>query len=160
MVSLHRLIELLDYDASTGTFTWRVRRGGRAQKGTVAGRISKGHRYILIDRRNYAAHRLVWLYFHGKWPQYEIDHLNGDRDDNRISNLRDVPRAVNAENMRRARTDNKSSGLLGVTAQRGRWIAQITVRGRNHNLGSFDTPQKAHAAYVAAKRRLHVGCTI
>ena len=114
----------------------------------------------MIDEREYSAHRLAWLYVHGAWPTGQIDHINGDRGDNRISNLRDVTPALNTQNQRRAARSNKSSGLLGVTANRGRWLAQISIGGKSRNLGRYATPEEAHAVYVAAKRVLHAGCTL
>lgn len=106
------------------------------------------------------AHRLAWLYVYGEWPNGDIDHIDGDRLNNRIANLRDVSRRVNLENQRRPKACNKS-GFLGVKTFRDqRFQARIQVRGVQLHLGTFDTPHEAHAAYVAAKRNLHQGCTL
>lgn len=108
------------------------------------------------------AHRLVWLHLYGEWPEHGIDHINGRRSDNTAANLRSVPQSENVQNQRKARRDNKSTGLLGVSRPSGRskYRAQIMAQGRNRYLGYFDTPEEAHAAYLAAKRQLHPGCTI
>lgn len=106
------------------------------------------------------AHRLAWLYVYGEWPQHGLDHINGVRLDNRISNLRDVPQTINLENQRKAKGLTKS-GFLGVERTRGgKWAARIVANGKRYGLGVFATPEAAHSAYVTAKRKLHEGCTI
>jgi hypothetical protein len=92
-------------------------------------------------------------------PPRPIDHINGDPSDNRISNLRDVSRTENQENQRRAQRHNKV-GLLGVSPNGKGFISRIKVAGRKVNLGTFPTPEIAHAVYVKAKRYLHAGCTL
>lgn len=159
-LTAERLRELLNYDPETGVFTWRVSRRATARPGSVAGTITpKGYRAIWIGA-NYRAHRLAWLYVYGVWPTHEIDHIDGNRANNAIANLRDVTRSVNHENLRRARSDS-AHGFLGVSPFKGKWWkARITVNGKWQHLGTFKTPEEAHAAYLEAKRRLHVGCTI
>lgn len=156
-----RLKELLSYNPETGVFVWNKATQGHAS-GAVAGGIDRqGYLRIGIDAKLKAAHRLAWLYVFGEDPDGFIDHINGDKADNRIINLRSVGRRVNAENQRTPRSDN-SSGFLGVvpTRRADRWCSQITVRGRAKHLGMFSSPQEAHQAYVSAKRVLHEGCTI
>lgn len=158
-ISPERLRELLVYDAETGVFTRRV--GARSrQAGTIVGtRDSYGYLVTKIQRRMYKLHRLAWLYMTGEWPD-QIDHIDGIRDNNRWSNLRNVDGATNQQNQRRAQGDNRSCGLLGVTRLGDRWMARILVAGKRVQIGSFSTPEAAHAAYVAAKRELHAGCTL
>lgn len=156
------LRELFHYDPETGVFTRLVTRPGKgARVGDVAGTLKpSGYLTIWICGANHMAHRLAWLYVHGKWPDHEIDHIDGNRANNAIANLRDVTRSVNHENLRRARSDN-AHGFLGVSPFKGKWWkARITVNGKWQHLGTFRTPEEAHAAYLEAKRRLHVGCTI
>jgi len=127
-------------------------------KGEVAGRLtSKGYIYMKVDRRGYMAHRLVFLHVTGRWPRGQIDHINGDRADNRFDNLREATQSENSQNQRTAKRSNLSSGLLGVTwaPKLKKWVAQIMIEGDQNRLGSFDTPELAHAAYCDAKRRLH-----
>ena len=156
-----RLREVLHYDPDTGIFTWLKRVANRVQIGDIAGAVGgPGYRSTTVDGRKYTMHRLAWLYAYGSWPSGDIDHINGVRLDNRMSNLRDVSRSMNLENQRSASARNRS-GLLGVSvARHGKWEATIKVRGTRYHLGIFDTPEVAHAAYILAKRRLHVGCTI
>lgn len=152
--------EILNYDPETGVFTWRKSIGGRSSPSAIAGRICQdGWRDIGINGPKYAAHRLAWIYMTGEWPSLYIDHINGDRLDNRFSNLRVVDNTVNIQNQRKANKRN-SVGLLGVTTYKGRFIAQIGVNKKQIRLGCFSTPEEAHAAYLDAKRRLHPGCTI
>lgn len=150
-----RLRELLFYDPETGAFSWRrSRQGVRAD--LAAGRVnSRGYAQIGIDLRRYAAHRLAWLYVHGRWPDNDLDHINGDRADNRISNLREATEAENTWNRKTPR--NNRTGLKGVyKATAKRWRAQIKVAGERIVLGHFDSPEDAHAAYCVAAMK-HFG---
>lgn len=160
MLTSARLREVLDYEPSTGHFRWRVRRSGVRLNG-CAGCVCKRRNTVVIfvDGKLYLAHRLAWLYVHGEWPRQQIDHIDGDPRNNRIENLRDVSASVNQQNRKRA-ARHSSSGVMGVRARNGRWVAEIRVNGRAHRLGRFDTPEAAHAAYIEAKRRLHPGCTL
>src|SRR6185369_5842834 len=100
---------------------------------------------------------------HGEWPKHDIDHINGDIIDNRIANLRDVPRLLNMQNQRRAQAKN-ATGFLGVTQdkKRGTYHPKIRIPGEKNprHLGTFRTAEAAHEAYLEAKRKLHAGCTI
>lgn len=156
-----RVRELLDYDRDSGLFVWKAPNSNRTSAGNVAGTIRHGYVLIGVDGRQRLAHRLAWLLVTGEWPTADIDHINGNRSDNRIANLRQVTRSVNMENQRRPRGNN-SSGFLGVgwDKEKRRWRAQIKVNGVNLILGRFRTPEEAHGAYIAAKRKLHEGCTI
>ena len=148
-----RLRDLLAYNTGTGEFTWNdgVVRPGRKtrRKGN-----SWGYTVIGFDGRHYGAHRLAWLYVMGEFPKGDIDHINGDRADNRISNLRAASRSENMQNLKGAHKDS-ATGFLGVHKHRNKFSAQIMVGGVKHRLGTFDTPTLAHEAYLEAKRRLH-----
>lgn len=159
ILTLKTLHAVLSYDPSSGSFTWRVSRG-RVKSGCVAGTLNNnGRRMIMIDNRLYQAHRLAWFYVMGKWPEKEIDHINGRPEDNRLENLRDVSHAENKQNRLHADCDSKT-GLLGVLPHRNRFRAVISLRGKQHYLGTFDTATAAHAAYVMAKRVMHPGGTL
>lgn len=155
--TIERVRELLSYNPETGIVSWKVARGGRV--GDPAGTNYHGYTKIFIDGRRYYAHRVAWLLHYGEWPKADIDHINGRRSDNRIANLRDVPRSINMQNQRSASASCKS-GFLGVVSRGNGWIAQISLGGKTRKLGTFDTPEAAHSEYLSAKRQLHAGCTI
>jgi hypothetical protein len=154
-LTAERLREYLSYDSETGVFSKR----GKSVGFLVP---PKNYMRIYVDKRQWLAHRLAWLYVHGVWPAGQIDHINGIKIDNRIANLRCVSPAENMQNILRAKSYNKSSGLLGVTwAEREKkWKAQISVGGISRHLGYADTPDAAHEIYLESKRKLHQGCTI
>lgn len=158
-----RLRELLRYEPLSGVFTWLVKPCQNRSIGDVAGNVNEcGYRRIRINRMNYLEHRLAWLYMTGDWPMEQIDHINMQRSDNRFSNLRDVTKSVNMQNIKTARPRN-STGLLGVSLapnSKSKFCAQIQVNKKSKFLGTYATAEDAHAAYVAAKRILHAGNTL
>ncbi len=105
-VTQTRLRKLLRYDPETGVFRWAIVSKGR-KYGAVAGQVKKGtgYRYITVDGAQCRAGRLAWYYVHGSWPEHEIDHMNGNRSDDRIANLRDVPHTINRQNQRHSKKD-------------------------------------------------------
>lgn len=151
-----RLCRLLAYEPSTGALVWRVSPNRRIAAGSEAGNVDKhGYRRLTLRlgdgrRRGYAAHRIAWLLVHGDWPVMEIDHINGDKADNRLANLRDVDRATNGANRVRADRDSKT-GLLGASPHRSKFLAQIRRGGHVRYLGLHDTAQGAHEAHAKAK---------
>lgn len=162
-----RLREVLDYNAETGVFMWRqVRKFSNKKVGQIAGGVNKstGYIYIMVDGHNDAAHRWAWLYVHDSWPSDMIDHVDGDRTNNRIANLREATKTLNGQNQKRAQRGNRTTGLLGVSKYKNRktnpYTAMIRVAGKPKYLGVFPTPELAHEAYLTAKRALHEGCTI
>lgn len=158
-LSAERARELFAYDPETGNLVWRVDRY-RVKKGDVAGHLQPdGYRKIRIDQAPYWAHRVVWLVVHGEWPHHTLDHINGNPSDNRLQNLRDRSFRSNQENQRRAHKNSKT-GVLGVYPSKGRYVASITVDWVSKRIGTFDTTEEAHQAYLGAKRELHAGCTI
>lgn len=156
------LREILHYDPDTGVFRWMVDIARRSRAGDEAGGLNaQGYRKIKIYGRVYACHRLAWAWMTGEWPEVLVDHRDGVKSNCRWLNLRLATEQVNAEN-RRAAHAGSVSGLLGVSFHRRakKWRAGIESGGKFYHLGHHDTPELAHAAYVAAKRRLHAGCTI
>lgn len=155
MIDAEQCRQLLNYDSTTGIFTWRVKTGQRGQVGAVAGSKHKdGYLQIQIGGRKYLSHRLAWLHVKGEWPVYLLDHRDGNRKNNIFTNLRHADRSINSQNQRRARADNKT-GLLGATRNGKGWKAVINLKGVRYYLGTFSSPEKAHEVYLAAKRKLH-----
>lgn len=147
---LSLLKETLRYDPLTGELTWLVG-GGRRSVGQSAGyKRGDGYIGICVNRRQTKAHIVAWALTHGAWPTEVIDHKNGDKSDNRLANLREATKSQNAMNS--ARHSRNRSGFKGVSPSRNgkRWMGFIRVCGKNHNLGTFDTPEQAHAAYLTA----------
>lgn len=154
MITQARLRELLHYDPNTGVFTRLVAKG-TAKVGDVAGGIRKdGYINISVDGSPYLAHRLAWLYVHGVWPPAHTDHIDLDRQNNRIANLREATSSQNIANTRRRQRN--TSGVKGVywSRIRRKWIAQIGYQKRVLNLGGFDNIEEARRARVAAEIRL------
>lgn len=152
LIWLHRPRE--HFATLRGCSTWLARYAGR-----VAGAIGPGgYLKVCIKDVRYQAHRVVFAMHHGiemRDLPGTLDHINGVVTDNRPANLRPATKAQNAHNSRRPITNR--SGFRGVSwhARWGRWIAQITIGGQHHNLGAFDTPEAASAAYEAAAAELH-----
>jgi|SRR3990172_258113 len=158
-----KLKELLDYDPLTGVFVWKTRPANCIHIGDIAGSVNNyGYGQIQIYGKNYSSQRLAWLYVHGTWPEFQIDHRNHNRVDNRIANLRDVTPVGNGQNRIKAQANNLSSGLLGASFNKrcGQFSAQINVSGKRVHIGYFDDAESAHAAYLVAKREHHSTCTI
>ena len=162
---LEELRKVLGYCPETGEFFWKINVGshGRIRAGSSAGTLRKsdGRLQIMFRGKFYLAYRLAWLLSHGKWPDNVIDHIDGDVSNNRMRNLRDVMGSVNQQNQRTAHLNNKT-GLLGVSwaDHANKFTAHIQLNNRQKNLGLFPSAELAHAAYLAAKRELHEGCTI
>ncbi|MGK6313729.1 HNH endonuclease signature motif containing protein [Neorhizobium sp. DT-125] len=150
-----RLREVVHYDPSTGIFT-RIEAGPRSPAGSEPGYLrGDGYRAIRIDSVKYLAHRLAWLYVFGEWPGEWLDHIDRDRGNNRIANLRDVSPRENNFNL--PSRPGSSSRFVGVKFRkdRNRWTARISVNGKQINLGCFATEEEANAAYLRAKPHYH-----
>jgi HNH endonuclease/AP2 domain len=161
-ITAHELQQIANYNATTGLFTWKITISNRAQAGKEFGSWDMyGYKTVRINQKSYKLHRLAWLYVHGEMPKNDIDHINGIRHDNRIENLRDVTRKTNLENQTRLHTAKKYTSLIGAyfDKRKNSFYSRISVNNKNIHLGSFDTEQKAHDAYIAAKRKLHSGNT-
>lgn len=148
------------YVASRGVFLWKSRKSPTCLKGQVAGTAHpSGYTRIALNlksgRRYVYGHRLVWAVENGRWPKDQLDHVDGDRGNNLISNLREASSADNAQN--RAKRADCSSSYIGVSWSKrwGCWKANIQVGKAKIYLGSFKNEGEAFAAYAAAKRVYH-----
>lgn len=165
-LTIERLRSLVGYDPETGVFTRLVATGvhGIHRAGVEIAKVRKrdGYLKVCVDSIKYEAGRLAWFYMTGAWPTGDVDHKDGNQQNNRWTNLRDVPHRTNIENRTRPNKNNRA-GLLGVSihpSKPGFFRAQITVEGRNKSLGTYESAELAHAAYVAAKRQFHEGNTL
>lgn len=163
--TIDELKAIMEYECESGRLLWKVRRNsrnGKVKPGAEVGSLTKtGYKEAAVCGYRTYVHRLAWALHYGAWPAKNIDHIDGDKLNNRIANLRDCAQAVNVENIRKVRSDN-TSGYTGVLwrADKKRWCAVIQVGGKRKRLGGYDTPEQAHEAYLAAKRELHAGCAI
>lgn len=146
------LKSLLWYHADSGVFRWRFSRAAHIKPWDKAGSPDNhGYMKIMINQRLFKTHRLAWLYVYGEMPTQQIDHIDGDRADNRIKNLRLVSNKQNQENV--GPRSNNSTGFRGVSFNKksGRYEAYITNNLKKISLGMFDSPEIA--ASVAAQKR-------
>jgi len=151
-----QLKELLHYDPDTGIFTNKVTRNRGALIGDQAGaNHSKGYRIIAINRKSYLVHRLAWLYTYGSWPKCQLDHINRIKNDNRISNLREVSDSQNHQNV--GLQSNNISGFKGVCWHKRRctWHVQIKLNNKHIFLGYFKSLDDAIAVRKQAEEQLH-----
>jgi len=159
MLTHSYLKEVLHYAPDTGVFTWLVKRnsrGGGVQPGTIAKNVSvHGYARIGIAKELFTAHRLAWFYVYGNWPKHQIDHINRDRLDNRIANLREATDAQSRQNTSLSKSN--TSGVKGVTWDKTsqKWFAKINCNYKQIPLGRFVDIKDATNAYAEAKKRLH-----
>ncbi|MGO4744001.1 HNH endonuclease signature motif containing protein [Serratia quinivorans] len=152
-IAVEKLKELLNYNPVTGIFTWKQNRRGKARSGDVAGSVNDlGYLKISVIGKNYAAHRLAWLYVYGKWPSKFIDHIDRNKLNNSIDNLREATRYENGANV--GIKSHNTSGFIGVSynAQWRKWFAQIIHKGNKTFLGYYKTPELASEAYQKAAK--------
>lgn len=154
MLTQARVRELLHYDEKTGVFTWKVKKGGRAVAGQRAGaRDHYGYIVIRLDGVLYKAHRLAWLYESGSWPVKNLDHINRDKSDNRLKNLRLAGQSLNMHNAKRTPT---KSGVVGVVwdSCRKKWVARVKINYATVFLGRFDKKEDAIKARKSAHKKI------
>jgi hypothetical protein len=156
-LTAERLRAVLEYEPTSGNWTWRRTTSNRAVAGRPAGKLGKiGYVRIGVDGHRYLAHRLAWLYMTGEWPSDEIDHKDTDGSNNRWNNLRAATSQQNKYNL--SINSRNKLGLKGVCfdPRKGRYRASIRIESRQKFLGYFESPDLAHEAYAAASRQ-HFG---
>lgn len=155
-ISVSAVKDLLSYDAESGSFRRIVATSWNAPEGPLVGKLSaSGYRTVRIGERSIFLHRIAWAIYYGSWPDFIIDHINGDRSDNRISNLRNASLNQNQHNQGIRKTN--SSGVKGVSwcASKHKWLATICVKGKTIYLGRHDTIDGAADAYRMAALEFH-----
>ena len=162
MLTQSELQRIWHYCPDSGRFTRLVATTNRVKVGDIANcHNNNGYIRFKVSSKDYTAHRLAWLYMTGHFPNAQIDHINGVRDDNRYCNLRDATGSINQQN-KRAPMPGNTSGFLGVSWENftGKWKAQIKINSKMVTLGRFDDPRAAAERYLKIKRKYHIGCTI
>jgi hypothetical protein len=156
--TLERVKELLDYQSISGEFVWKHTKGNRALAGGRAGYVSPGgYKFIKIDGVVILAHRLAWFYNYGVWPKNGMDHIDGQKLNNRLENLRDASASVGSFN--RGRMKSNTSGIVGVSWHKlsKKWRAAIRVSGAYIYLGTYVNVRDAQAARLKAERKYFPG---
>lgn len=143
-----RLRAFVHYCPETGKFTRIKGRRGVGQE--IRSVATNGYLMGRVDTTRYLLHRLAWLYVHGCWPG-ELDHINRDKADNRISNLREATRSQNNANS----PTRAVSGFRGVVKVKWGFRASATVKGKFVYLGLHETAEQAHAAYLTYARGIY-----
>jgi len=151
-ITQERLQKLYTYDPDTGLLMSR-------KHNRIVGYEHNGYLVVDLEKKHIKIHRIVWMMVYGRWPKPMIDHINGNRKDNKLFNLREVTAKQNLEN--RSTSVTKSglprSGFKGVHWNRftNKWVASIGHQKKNIYLGSFDDPEKGYAAYIEAAKKYH-----
>lgn len=157
MITQAELKRVLKYDPETGNFTWIRKTSNRIKVGDTAGTLAllcrKKYYSICIFGKKYLSHRLAWFYVYNKFPSEELDHINGDGLDNKISNLRPVNRLENCKNARKSKSNR--SGIVGVcwANREKKWRATIGVNYSNVYLGLFNNLFDAICARKSAEKQ-------
>lgn len=144
------------YNSKTGIIVWKIRKRGTYGKGMPAGKLtSAGYVQLCLNYKRIYAHRVAFLLVNGRWPKHQIDHINGNRADNRWVNLREATPRDNQKNQE----CHRSGKLPGCTyiPDRNIWRAGIQIAGKKKYLGCFKTEHEAHTAYV---RAFYIACEI
>lgn len=144
----------LNYNSQTGDFVWKIKTRN-CNPGDMAGNVNcRGYVSIWINGKQYYAHRLAWLLYNGSWPIGDIDHINENKSDNRIFNLRVASRSENMFN--RSFNKNNTSGMKGVVFCKAtnKWRAQMMINNKSVNIGRFKTKEDASSAYMVKAKEL------
>lgn len=153
MITQEYLQSIIDYNINTGEFYWKKQKQGRKISKIINTLDRRGYVVIKIDRVQYLAHRLAWLYMTGEWPENEIDHKDLNKSNNKWENLREANRQENNRNRRMPK--NNTTGFKGVYKVRDKYIARIQHNGIKFNLGTYGTKEEAFAAYKIKADELH-----
>ncbi len=156
MIEPYELHTFFTYDPETGDLFWKIPAARRRKIGEKAGcKSSDGRILIGIKGKLYKAHRIIWAMKTGKWPTYQIDHINENPSDNRWVNLREATKSQNMMNITRIKSNK--SGYKGVSFdnKNNKWYSRIKVDGKTHFLGYFENIEDAFKARIAAAEKLH-----
>lgn len=142
-ITHEELVNTLSYDESTGVFTWLKTNSNAAANGKGAGTINKGYVYITINKVKYLAHRLAWFYVNKEWPSSHLDHINNNRSDNRICNIREATPRQNAMNVSISKSNKTGYHGVHFDAAMEAWKAAVKKDRKNIHLGFFRSKDDA-----------------
>ena len=148
MITHYYLLSKYSYDETTGVFT-------NIKSNNKVGYCENGYTKIDIEGKAYYAHRLAWLYMYGEMPKLHLDHINCDKSDNRICNLREATRFENLRNT--GKNIKNTSGAKNVYLHKstGKWQVKIAFDGKSKHLGLFDDFELADLVAVEARSKYH-----
>jgi hypothetical protein len=146
------LREYLEYNDTTGIFTYKITRSNKLAGSTAGSTDTNGYIMISINNCKFLAHRLAWLYIYGQWPDSDLDHIDGNRTNNSINNLRKATRSQNNYNKTSNRNKNNYRGVCKTSS--GKFSASIKVIGRDVYIGNFMTAEEASLAYEDKAREI------
>jgi hypothetical protein len=153
-ITAENVKDFFSYEKSTGKLFWKVKRSHNALIGEEAGCVEKrhGYRVIRVLNHRYKAHRIVWLYVYGKWPSGIIDHINRNKTDNRVENLRDTTTQIN--NLNKGLSKASKTGIKNITwhTRDNRYRAAFTINGKQKHLGYFKSIEEAMSAVQSFDR--------
>jgi hypothetical protein len=151
-MNIDTLKSLLSYEPDTGVIRWIAKGKGKIKKKAAGTLLHSGYLGICIGPKRWQAHRIAWALHYGNWPKEQIDHINGDKTDNRACNLREATNSQNGKNLGLSKAN--ASGCKGVSFEKytGRWKASIRVDGKSISIGRFSDIQDAIAARKVAEQ--------
>lgn len=156
-ITYEELTNYLSYNPTTGVFNWVITKSPFLKNKKTCGNIDKnGYLIIRINYKAYKAHRLAWFIYYKQWPIGEIDHINGNRLDNKITNLRDIKSRLNKAN----KPSHRNGQLVGAhkcNTKDNKYYAKLTYKYKQYYLGKYDTELEAHIAYLKKWRELEYG---
>lgn len=161
MITQKELKEIISYNKKTGEVTFKHKCNCEFCKFRKKIKNHKGYKSINIKGKKYLLHRIIWLYVYGKFPENVIDHINGIKDDNIITNLRDVKQEINCRNKKSS--NRNKSGFVGVyfRKDRNKWIAQVGIKENGKrkviHLGVFNTKNEAIQKRIEANLKYGFG---
>lgn len=145
---------VLSYDKNSGDLFWKVSNNQKRKNSKAGYKTKSGYRMVKIFGKNYLCHRIVWLMHYGSWPHQYIDHIDGNKENNHIGNLREANHSENKKN-EKLRKDNLLR-IKGVQLHgSGKYRARIFANGKHISLGLYGTAKEAHQAYISAAKKFH-----
>ena len=149
------LKQRLTYDEKTGVFRAKINNGCNKAGFVVGSMNGNGYIQIMLNGKLYLAHRLAWLYINGEFPKGSLDHINRNKDDNRIDNLRVCTLSQNSQNTNICR--NNKSGFKGVhfNKAKNRWVSKAMIKGVSYHIGNFIELDMAAKAYENFAKQMH-----